>query len=829
MLGYKGSDGTGGTCGNESRKGFTYDVFFRDEYSISKGTVLKLAEASPVPVANCSTDSFGVDGTDGYYDVDIEYPDPVHLINPTHVINNYKNFVRRSIVSDGFKPEVNLMEEMDSNEYIRSLYNTLGLIDEMMGIETQYFDLKEIASPIPYFISLLNRTESLAQNFTEPIENKGVLTWLDTAIMMRISTDNGNSIVDLPEYLNEIEADIIKLRHNEIDLNSEEERIFKISEIRNNSKFLESQIFSEIENVFVEISSHVSTLIDELYERQFTFVPPTLDESLEELILIMYDDTSYYMDESIMIGAENETIDRKQMRNYELLKEQLDDIERELYVFSRLESESDELKWLIEKVVEVRSSLADPLLNCDFDHIDHVRDELISVFEIKQSESQDFSSFYDSILATLYLREVNMDFYKDILWDREDTANETSDGCEMDEAAAQANLEIKYIYDTILDNYFEMETSLNTIRWKPIPGSYFELQESKLRITNTIRDVRAFFRKLGNETSVVELLCRSIGKLDDIVVSFFESYDYSVHFNESITVNRPVSIISTERQYSTDDTLNVARMKLEKMIQTNIIIEKYQSAVKAFEKQHFPFANKIILSNLELPADLQPGDNEKLAKVTIDHFYYLKSRVKSVDMLIGKYDRLVLTDVEFNENENSLVGSFFRWSLSGENEEKRQKLLRGEEIELTASIENATALSAVKFNEIGIKLITDEDKQCEFFSELEKCIVTMTMIGSSQYRCGNDIHSFAAEENVSFTYSFKRDSNGNPVMQNHLYGKVRNSKNYYLSPYTTWKIQIQKLRATNLTKFGRMTVELFGRGQYIQCVDCISEICDQLK
>lgn len=886
MVGGDGIAGNGGACGDESRNGLALDIVFRDEYNISTGKISVAGE--PATLKNNASKSVGMDGVDGYNGIGVENPGAVDLINPSHVINNYKNFVRRSVSIDGQNLDTNFVEDIEEYEHIQSLYDTLGFVDEMLGIEMQYFELKNKASLTPYYGSLLKRTAKLSQNFKEPIANKGVLAWLYTTITTRLSNvaKKPTLIVDLPEYLNEIEGHILKFRHNEIEVNVNDQQYSLNSEIQSVNAYIKNQILPELENIFAEIGSHVSTLIDELFERQYKFKDPIEDPETSEtpetpetsendtILSPMLRDkkrlfkaintltdaySSMDMGISMMIGTEidkwisgsddfsldltSEFIEPtlkigRHREKYQLLIEQLNDIERELNQFSTLEIDSNSLTNVTRNVAELKTDLTEQLQSGVLDpyDVDYKRDELISLFEEKQSElhlSKDLSTCFDIILAILKLRAVSIDFYRRTsVEDISELLNLYEITNKMEEEAGNVDLEIENIYDTITEQYLKIDTSVNEISRQLINKSHFELDESRWRTMGTVRDVKAFFRKMGNETVVVELLCRSIEKLDETIIFLFDAYDHIGNLNKS--VNGFVDTISGELQYSHDSTLNDATKKLEKIIQMNVILEKYELAVKAFEKRLFPFANKILMSDLQLPRDLQPDDNEKLAKVVINRFYYLKEKVKSLDvLLIGTYDDFVLSDIEFSSKETSLVGPFFKYEFSSENYEKKLKLLRGEEIQLEANINEVTrfyGLDAIKFNEIGIKLIIDSNKQNALNLELEKYVVTMTMIGKSDYRCDKKIHSFALDGNISFTYSFKRNSKGQPVMKNYVYQKIYGNY-YFLSPYTTWKIKIQNLSTGNLSSFekDKIDLELFGRGQYIPNNHIRSEVCTELN
>lgn len=810
---------------------------------------MSLEFGKPTVFENCPTNSSGGDGIDDSNEIGLANPEAVDLTNPSYVINSYKTFVRSAAI-DGQIIADNFIADIDKNEQIQSMYNTLGFVDEMLGIETQYFDLKQEALR-SYFTSLLQRMEKYAKNFKESSENKSVLTWLYTKIKMRLKTVTTNTslIVDLPEYLNEIEEQILIFRRNEIEVNVNDQQYSMNNEIQFINAFIENHILPELENILVEVSSLVTRMIDELFERQGKFTPQqdacSYENDTTQSQLMMQEDKMYAFKTlnalSTIKDTENEATDewisdsddfsahlpaplerRKHTEKYELFITQMSDIERQLNPF--LESDANSLTNITRYIAQLKADLKDELQNgiIDSNDIDGKRDELMSLSEEQQSElqlSKELTSTFDIILAILNLRDVSINFYENLSVDVIiKLLNLYEFTKQMEEEANEANKKIENIYDTILEQFLKMEASVKQISRQIINKSHFELDKCKWDTVVTIRDVKAVFRKFGNDTSVMEILCRSIDKLDDTIRFLFETYDTD-YLNKAKSVNGFVDIL-----------LNNALKNLEKIIQMNIIREKYVLAVTAFNKQQFPFANTILMSDLQLPTDLQPDDNEKLVQVLIDRLYYLKEKIKSVDVLIG-YDRL--SDIEFSSEKSSFVGPFYKWTFPEEITEEKLKFLRGEEIELKATISMNSHFHAVKFNEIGIKITMktdDEERQKYMTSLLEKCIVIMTMAGKDDYRCDKEIHSFEVDDNVRFVYSYKRNSNGQPLMKNDVYKKIY-GKNYFLSPYTTWKVIVKQQSSADLTYFQQdgFVLELIGRGQYVEESDALSEICSDLK
>lgn len=869
-----GEAGIGGACGNAPRSGFNLDVFFRDEFNYTTDPpIITRGKPSPSVVHPVNKLSAGVNGSDGLNDKGIVYPDLADLINPSHAINDYKSFVRMHLAIDGKNLKLSeFVADINNNERIRSLYDTSGLIHEMLGIEKQYFELKKKISLTPHYNSLWKRAVEYARNFPESIEMIDAFRWFYTTITRRVNDDNSTSaILNLSEYVDEIEAQIGKLRHSEMEIDYIARQHFFNEEIQSVRSMIEKQILPNFQIILSEIGSNVKSLMDELYERQYKFVEPKQDpnatipglnititiadefiypdDMMDSLmpfdkmfpfkVLNMVNDftyttmgesfemiettdeatgeaANYFFSDSLSEFTQSmEQISRNEKKKkLQLFTKQLNDIEREL---NQLTTFHIELNELLRTVREFKKELSQQISNesLSFSDVDLKRDKLISAVEQTQSElqfSEDLSTSLDVTLAILILREIPLYVYEQLSVEViTDMLNYYDIAKQMEEEAQNSYQE--NIYDTILKRFQEFEKSVNEISGC-INKSTF-LKVDKWRTLSAIRDIAPFFRKWSNETAIKEHLYRSIEKLDDSLTSLFEACDDIDHLSKTISINEFIS--PQKLQYSTNLSLYAAITNLKETIQINVVLDQYEAAVKALERYQFPFGNKVIRPDLDLPTNLQPNDSKRLAEVVIELVNYLKSEVKSAELSIGKYSHLVFSDIEFSYK--SVVGPFYVWKYSEFGDELK-RLLSGEEIELKADIAMVTALSAIKFNRIGMRIRSEKNIRPQGF-------ITMRMMQSSDYRCDTKIHSFAVDDNLTYSHSLKWNDDGEPIMRNkvdrHLYGK-----NYFLSPYTTWKIKIESM-STELAHSFPIDLELYGHGEFIPSSQILSKICNELN
>lgn len=122
--------------------------------------------------------------------------------------------------------------------------------------------------------------------------------------------------------------------------------------------------------------------------------------------------------------------------------------------------------------------------------------------------------------------------------------------------------------------------------------------------------------------------------------------------------------------------------------------------------------------------------------------------------------------------------------------------------------------NAVKFNSIAIKFrVANDDLACAFENILLSFDVTMTHMGNSHYRCGNQFYTINSPSQ-EISYSFRRQSQI-PMTRNAGYDKLI-SGIALLSPYALWSVQLTSGRFKELVPFiGLVDIELHGYGQFV--------------
>lgn len=189
----------------------------------------------------------------------------------------YKFYLREHLVDSVMESILTEFQIfLDENKLIQSMYDTLSFMNELIGIETQFFRLQ----PKMDFVRLLNsfyrRISDFQKNHSGPSTDEAAFNYLYSAIYSKICAikrnANRKAVVDLSAYLTIINNDIKALdklsdkvtinRHQEEYKQSLDEKI----QLANN--MISNEIQPEIDRIFYTVDNQINELIIENMEHQ---------------------------------------------------------------------------------------------------------------------------------------------------------------------------------------------------------------------------------------------------------------------------------------------------------------------------------------------------------------------------------------------------------------------------------------------------------------------------------------------------------------------------------------------------------------------------------
>lgn len=374
---------------------------------------------------------------------------------------------------------------------------------------------------------------------------------------------------------------------------------------------------------------------------------------------------------------------------------------------------------------------------------------------------------------------------------------------------------VRVVHQQIIPMIKELQKLMLSIMDCIAGKSHVDLDVMKWKVQSRIKSVKIAFTGAAAGTNMIDTFAQSVEKLCDAMTILIDIYNridsYSDKAKFAIFFGK---MISNEQPDIKDPILKAATLDLKKIIHSNLIYEQFETAMHALKQNKFPFAQ--YLSAHYFPADITFDRPDLLLKNTEDQINKLRKSLKTGEFQVGKYNSAIVQDVIFGQN--SPVHCFYRWT----DPKNINKLLKGEEIQIKADIRKGLNLNAVKFNQLELKLLSEDTGQTNHIGD--EYDVYLSMMGNAYYRCGKRIYYVSVDENIVLRYSVKKGSDGKPMRVNDVYKKI--SKNTpFLSPYALWKIQIKKQihkpnlydsppgNVTNISD-KKLYLELQGRGQY---------------
>lgn len=234
--------------------------------------------------------SSGPNGQDGSCMENLQYAvQPDQFLNPSHTINDYKSYVREYLPNNHFESKLReFLFHFEEDKSIRTKYDTLGLVNDLQGLESQYIRLRDEISFIPFVESLLRRINDRAENKNLSNDDKIVLDFLYAATLTKLSSIknrcNHTSTIDLHAHTELIQNYIKRLQTAERDeaiANSNNEFKQSLDRKIEMAKYLiDSQISLEIKRNFTEIDKNIHKLIDENIAQQSTIKEQELKNAL---------------------------------------------------------------------------------------------------------------------------------------------------------------------------------------------------------------------------------------------------------------------------------------------------------------------------------------------------------------------------------------------------------------------------------------------------------------------------------------------------------------------------------------------------------------------
>ncbi|XP_031777218.1 uncharacterized protein LOC100115209 isoform X1 [Nasonia vitripennis] len=258
------------------------------------------------------------------------------------------------------------------------------------------------------------------------------------------------------------------------------------------------------------------------------------------------------------------------------------------------------------------------------------------------------------------------------------------------------------IYKIILPICKDIEDKVNEMESNLQGKSHAALDVSKWKIQSTLRDVKLEMQKLTKGFKVQGDQSRCIEKLEEGMSIMINMYDRIEYYHDKAELADYIANINSNRANGIRISNEVLRRDVDDLkwiIQSDLVLEKYETSIKAFMQHIYPFADYFI-AEFDLPTSLKSDDTKSLVAISSRKISILKSKLIASEITINKYDEFIRSRVSFNSKGNR-SSPFFVWK-NNEHKNAIRKLLEEEEITVKSDIRRGLNNNAIKFDTIGI-------------------------------------------------------------------------------------------------------------------------------
>ncbi|XP_055316440.1 uncharacterized protein LOC129576047 [Sitodiplosis mosellana] len=876
--GKKGSDGKGGIGGKKSFNGRIMDVRiaynnFLDVIKTERSREASYGGYYGIPNAP------GENGIDGA-NCDVFKRKPFDFQNPIQTYIDYKHFVREYLANNIQVSELDMfLEYLNENQDLHASYTTLDYIAEFKSIESHYFKLRNRLSFNSYYESLRDRMVNYSRTLNGKADDQKVINCLYTSVLSRLFAIKSHStniaVVNLLEFMKIVETRMIRLQKVKKTVYINEVRDAYKSVLNDKivaaSDLVQKTVIPRINTVITETDAQIKELLGEIFTKKKTTetqikLAEENKKKLEQKMFLktllgplklvasglslmgpqgmiagaaigtvtsvadtVIDSTLALHKVTVPVGlvkAEVERISKHAKHNFELLDQQLND----LYVILRTENCTDLIP--VERNMDaLKGNIAKIMKSTEIPNADQMkqikksRDELVKLIENTMKFLEDRKP--DSKIAkqaieklgymknVLKVGEVGIEIYGQIRDDQNKIKEVDATLNELNQQMQVLRQHEQNVYNIMVPQLQMIDQSIDFAIKNSEGKSHVELDISRWSIQSTLGDVKNLFNQMTKGFMVSADLERCIEKINEGITTVIDVYDRIDEYTEKAQLATLIADVAVGQNEIKDSHLEDV-LKMEIIIKSNLAIEQYLVGIQAIKRHKFPFAQNF-LDKFDLQSNVSITDPEFI-EGRIARISELILNIKESKSVLQEGDEYLYSNYSFTDKE-----PFYTWH-SVDYKDDFVNLLNGDEVTFNADIWDGLKMSAIKFNNIWIKLtLKNQSEQSVFDSEISRFKITLEMIGNCYYRCYKRIYYISPEKPVKISFSLER---GQPTKPNDIISKMKTG-DYFLSPYTTWKFSLEPNDSNDINKFNIFAklkafanklkeITLEGHGQYLE-------------
>lgn len=361
------------------------------------------------------------------------------------------------------------------------------------------------------------------------------------------------------------------------------------------------------------------------------------------------------------------------------------------------------------------------------------------------------------------------------------------------------------------------------------PGdSFAEMFIKKWKLKQFFKEMKTEFFKMSNEFSAEERIRSSLIKLEEGMTTIIDIYEKIELYMDQKKLADYIANIGSAHSVKiqiNDPALAMAVNRLEHIIKSNLIINKFKLAIIGTKQHYFPVVGEF-LSHYRLPAMLQTDDTNTIIEQSVKQIENLQKKIVENKALSADADSTMHSDDIDFDGSSRHHPVFYLWSYDNFKYEI-DNLLQGNSVILKADIGHGVDLNAVKFRKIAIRFKPRNTfQQNEFDKQMSNSRLNMTLFGVNYYRCENRIYSIPLDKEIELTFIYNHGNNESSWSYlNDAYKKI-DKNSAFLSPYNAWIVQLdhpwpEKFRNNVID------LELIGKGSFLRSGDFSQKICNE--
>lgn len=673
----------------------------------------------------------------------------VALIDPSVHLIEYLSFAREGQFAKLKRDDIlRFVESFSGDENVLADYSLIAFVKELLMLEGQYYSLKDQIDLKKYYYWFASKVEKFVAMWP-PIsqEELQVFTYLYAASWgkyLTLKTDATFLITDIKSYLDATIRTIEKVdksRRKQIIDDHRRQYTDQIqSKIDEANSLINDDIRPTITNIKAELKTNMKALVAETVAMRNN-IQATINENEEQLKKLsnfmninlafgvldvvstvascfgpygaaaslvisgatqvgkafMGDKPAFQKAIEIPAGIKTalegayEAVNARRDKRIKSLNKQIENIKKN--TAGHLDAFGDTLDGLDEIHRRMNATKFDG--KNAFKEIAAFENEVTELIEKKKKLMEKSPSKYhkaalkaiNGMSSALTVMDAANDVYEQYKSDKDEL---TAIGDALD-ASRQSVNDLKEFEQSIYDSMWPMLTDMladiDDIE-QGTKNSHAIIELKKFKIQENLRDTKYILHKFVKGFEAEEDLMQTFKKLDDVYLALTNIYDRIESYRDQSKLGDFISdIASADAQgvQVTDPQLNSALVTLDVIVNSNVLLNQYKSAVDGFKHAVFPFAS-YYLDAYKLPTGLQLNDFSLLVTEASSRLEGLKTKLQAYnEAMINENDEFIV-EAAFISSE-----PFYEWQFES-NDKAITDLLSGKSIKLIADIKQGMQL-----------------------------------------------------------------------------------------------------------------------------------------